>query len=135
MREGLYTRRTKLRHNGFTPFVENLMWNATDWHYQHYMRRAARVSLLTHQEDIYRLFNAFKGAKEGSLARGTDRPFLRIATPNIVPLKRQSNPFCQSSSNSTGWVFQHKKLEKSPRPYRSRRLGGTDLTVPVMPKH
>ncbi|KAK1939608.1 hypothetical protein X943_001468 [Babesia divergens] len=147
MREGLYTRRKRLRSNGFTPFVDDLMWTATDWHYQHYIRRAARVSLLTHQEgniavlacisasEIGRIFEKFRIARASSLVRGADRPYLRIATPNIVPLRRQSNPFCRASSNYSGWQFQHKQLEKSPRPYRSRRLGGTDLSVPVMPKH
>ncbi|ORM40326.1 uncharacterized protein BXIN_2034 [Babesia sp. Xinjiang] len=135
LREGLYTRRQSLRRNGFTPFVEDLIWEATNWHYQHYMRRVARASLLTHQDGVTGIVKHFRAARSANLARGTERLFLRIATPNIVPYRRQSNPFCQRSSNYTGWQLCHRQLERSPRPYRSRKLGGTDLSVPVMPKH
>ncbi|EDO07088.1 uncharacterized protein BBOV_IV007320 [Babesia bovis T2Bo] len=135
LREGLYTRRQPLRRNGFTPFIEDLMWEATDWHYQHYMRRVARASLLTHQEGIDAIVDTFRKCSKGGLAKGTDRLFFRIATPNIVPYRRQTNPFCQRSNNGTGWQLYHRQLERHPRPYRSRQLGGTDLTVPVMPKH
>ncbi|CDR97591.1 hypothetical protein, conserved [Babesia bigemina] len=147
LREGLYTRRKSLRRNGFTPFVEDLMWTATDWHYQHYISRAARASLLTHQEgnrvfavnnastEVNRVVEHFKASRGGTLAKGTEFPFFRLATPNIVPYRRQSNPFCQRSSNRVGWQLHHRQLERTPRPYRSTKLGGTDLSVPVMPKH
>lgn len=50
MRHGLYTRRTKFNKNGFRPIIDDLMWDITDWHYKHYMRRVVRNTILSHQK-------------------------------------------------------------------------------------
>ncbi|EKX73006.1 conserved hypothetical protein [Theileria equi strain WA] len=126
MRHGLYTRRKKLTENGFRPFVDDLMWNITDWHYKYYMNKVARASLLTKQREIEEIYQCIKG---------NDNMFLRTATPNIVPYRKQSNPFCSKSQNMSGWEFEHRTFLKTPKPYRNRKIGGTVISVPKMPKH
>ncbi|UKJ89033.1 hypothetical protein MACJ_002279 [Theileria orientalis] len=61
--------------------------------------------------------------------------YMRCAIPQIVPYRRQTNPFCPNSSNKTGFQFKYKSLLKYPRPIRNRKLAITDLDVPQFPKH
>lgn len=62
---------------------------------------------------------------------------LRTFIPNIVPQRRQSNPFCLSSSNVTGWVDARGKsnLLRETKPRTKHQISGTDDRIPEMPKY
>ncbi|CAD7975100.1 unnamed protein product [Amoebophrya sp. A25] len=62
---------------------------------------------------------------------------LRAFIPNIVPQRRQTNPFCLSSSNTTGWVEARSKISllNETKPRTKHEISGTDDKIPEMPKY
>ncbi|UVC49736.1 hypothetical protein MACK_003847 [Theileria orientalis] len=148
LRHGLYTRRKKLEVNGFKPFIDNLMWTVTNFHYQYYFNNISKHSILSNQAQIDKLVkftSSFShantstpnnpGTSEANLTGRSPIKYMRCAIPQIVPYRRQTNPFCPNSSNKTGFQFKYKNLLKYPRPIRNRKLAITDLEVPQFPKH
>jgi len=68
--------------------------------------------------------------------RGPEEVAMRAFVPNIVPQRRQTNPFCAASSNATGWreVKPLKRLLKECKPRTHHQISGTDDSIPEMPK-
>uniref|UniRef100_A0A3B0MR10 Uncharacterized protein n=1 Tax=Theileria annulata TaxID=5874 RepID=A0A3B0MR10_THEAN len=128
LRHGLLTRRTKLSKNGFHPFIDNLMWDITNYHYKYYMKNVSLYNTLNNQKQIEKILSNCTDDKDLI-------SYFRCAVPQIVPYKSQSNPFCPNSSNKTGFQFIYKNLFKYPRPFKNRQLAINDLRIPVYPKH
>ena len=99
---------------GIEPFMADLKWRAVNWHYSFYMNQKASQAL-------------------SSLKSPTPTP-LPIFIPNIVPTRKSTNPFCETSGNKTGWQEVKTRRIADPQPRGKHFVSGTDDSTPPMPK-
>ncbi len=102
--------RARMEFMGIQPFIADLKWRAVNWHYSFYMRQKAA--------------SALAGVR-------ADSP---VFIPQIVPYRKSSNPFCETSGNRTGWQEVRTRRIPDPLPRGKHFVSGTDDSTPPMPK-
>lgn len=136
-------RRTHWTQMGMQPWLEDFKYRVTDFHYQFYMGPQARKALLSRQEDCAAMQRRsdlqLNGRSTKSLCgyqENTRKFYFQTFLPNVVPLRRSSNPFCRQSWNTTGWkeVYQSRRPVLRPGGEKNQ-VAGTDDSIPPMPKY
>mmetsp|Transcript_39145 Transcript_39145/g.77507 ORF Transcript_39145/g.77507 Transcript_39145/m.77507 type:complete len:178 (-) Transcript_39145:75-608(-) len=160
----------KVHHErmGMQPFIEDFKWRVMDWHYNFYMGPKARTAIMSNQKSARRLQDVFDERSHGFVTRLTEPQSSQApnshlhtkhftwttCTPQVVPLRRNSNPFCKVTPNKTGWreyveqvnvrgavrppsprARQHRiQHTPDPRPVGTKHVvSGTDDSVPSFP--
>ncbi|CAD7953572.1 unnamed protein product [Amoebophrya sp. A120] len=158
-REGNYTKHRKHMENmGLQPWLDDFRWRVCNFQYHWYLGPKAHQAIEENaigQREIPYLQNipsreqhvaTTTGARNTAAGQGLvhhvargqhnrSAPF-RTFLPNIVPQRKQSNPFCLSSHNSTGWVEARGRTEllTETKPRTKHQVSGTDDRIPEMPK-
>lgn len=138
-REGCYSKNRLsefFRNN--KPFVNQLMYDMTSFHYENYMKPKIHKNIMNNYnniEKIQSMLNLINGNKENAFRIKTGYFYFRSGVPVITPHIEQSNEFAEDNNYKYNFKNVKSKYLKKVYDTYKHKIGGTDASVPVFHKH